>query len=125
MAQVLTANRLIDGTVVYWHAGQWVESLSEADVFDSEAAGNAALAEAQPSVAANVVVATYLFDVRVDGGIAPVKEREIIRAAGPSIHAELGKQAEGLTPDSVRRAAAARKARAQPQAKARDTDVSI
>jgi hypothetical protein len=126
MAQVLTANRLVDGTVVYWRAGQWVEGLSQADVFDNEAAGNAALAEAQSFVADNVVVATYLFDVRVDGGIAPVKEREIIRAAGPSIHADLGKQAEGLTPDSVRRAAAARDVRVKASpARERDNDVSI
>ena len=126
MAQVLTANRLIDGTVVYWRHGQWVEALGEADVFAREAEGDAALAQAQAFVSGNVVVSTYLFDVRVDGGIAPVKEREIIRAAGPSIHAELGKQAEGLTPDSVRRAAKARDLRAQPrQSKGRDNDVSI
>ena len=37
-----------------------------------------------------MVVATYLFDVRADG--TPVKEREIIRAAGPSVRRDLGKQ---------------------------------
>ncbi len=123
MAQVLTANRLIDGTVVYWRAGQWVEALSDADVFGSEDDGKAAFAAAQPSVTGNVVVNPYLFDVHVDR--APVKEREIIRAAGPSIHADLGKQAEGLTPDSVRRAAAARDMRPAASIVKTDTDVSI
>ena len=125
LPQVLTANRLVSGDVVYWRAGHWVEALGEADVFAAEAEAQAALAEAQASVAGNVVVAPYLFDVRLEGGVTPVKEREIIRAAGPSIHADLGKQAEGLTPDSVRRAAAARAGQAKPAIKERDNDVSI
>ena len=37
----------------------------------------------------------YLFEVRdVNGKIQPVKEREIIRAAGPTVHPHAGKQAE-------------------------------
>ncbi|MEJ0043091.1 MAG: DUF2849 domain-containing protein [Rhizomicrobium sp.] len=45
-------------------------------------------------VKANEVVAIYLFDVKLDGGvIKPVKEREIIRAAGPTVRRDLGKQA--------------------------------
>ena len=43
-----------------------------------------ALAEAQRYVTSNQVVNPYLFDVKTDArGIHPVKEREIIRAAGP------------------------------------------
>jgi hypothetical protein len=39
-------------------------------------------------------VAPYLFEVRdVNGKIQPVKEREIIRAAGPTVHPHTGKQA--------------------------------
>jgi hypothetical protein len=109
MAQILTANRLVDGTVVYWRDSRWVEALGEANIFPTEAEGEAARIAAQPFVANNIVINPYLFDVRPDG--TPVKEREIIRAAGPSIHDNLGKQAEGLTPDTVRRAAAARDAR--------------
>ncbi len=46
-------------------------------------------------VTGNVVVAPYLFDVRrTAGGIRPVKEREIIRAAGPTVRHDLGKQAQ-------------------------------
>ena len=38
-------------------------------------------------------MAPYLFDVRVkNGAIEPVKERERIRAAGPTVHPDLGKQ---------------------------------
>ena len=40
------------------------------------------------------MVAPYLFEVRVlNGAIRPVKEREIIRAAGPTVHKHTGKQA--------------------------------
>ncbi len=71
----------------------------------------AALEAAQKSVAGNVVVNPYLFEVRdEEGGITPLKERELIRAAGPTMRGDLGKQAEGLTPEQVRRASAARDA---------------
>jgi len=93
--QMLTANRLVDGDVLYWKAGQWVLSLKDADVFADAKDADAALAAAQKSVADNVVVNPYLFDVKTDTrGIHPVKEREIIRAAGPTVRFDLGKQAE-------------------------------
>jgi hypothetical protein len=91
MTQALTANRLIDGTVLYWKNGGWVEAFAEAELFDGTA-GNAALAAAKEFVAANAVVNPYLLEV-LDG--KPVKEREIIRASGPSVRPDLGKQADG------------------------------
>jgi hypothetical protein len=91
---MLTANRLKDGDVLYWKSGAWVESLGDGDVFMEAAPADAALAAAQSYVSDNVVVNPYLFDVRVAGSaIHPVKEREIIRAAGPSVREDLGKQA--------------------------------
>lgn len=125
--QVLTANRLIDGDVVYWRAGRWVEALGEADIFAGETEGKAALAEAQAFVTGNAVVNPYLFDVRQGtDGLTPVKEREIIRAMGPSIHDDMGKRAAGLTPASILKAAAARDAvPASSPAKSKDDDVSI
>jgi hypothetical protein len=52
------------------------------------------LAAAQAETLRNEFVAPYLFEVRVtDGVIKPVKEREIIRAAGPTVHPHTGKQA--------------------------------
>lgn len=92
---MLTANRLRDGEVVWWKDGDWVTRLGEGEVFADPAAADAALAGAMRAVEANIVVNPYLFDIRKDGArIVPVKEREIIRAGGPSIHAELGKQAD-------------------------------
>jgi len=91
--QMLTANRLRDGEVLYWAKGGWVLGLKDGEVFADPKAADAALAESQRDVKNNTVVATYLFDVRVaDGVIKPVKEREIIRAKGPTVRGE-GKQA--------------------------------
>jgi len=92
MAQKLTANRLIDGTVLYWKGGAWTESLAEADLFENEAAGKASLEAARVSAARNEVVNPYFIEMK---GARPLKEREIIRALGPSVRTDLGKQAEG------------------------------
>lgn len=92
--QMLTANRLRDGDVLYWKAGGWVLMLADGEVFTDPAAADAALAQARARLADNLFVAPYLFDVRVENGrIVPVKEREIIRAAGPTVHKHTGKQA--------------------------------
>jgi hypothetical protein len=94
LPQMLTANRLLDGEVVWWRAGSWVVALSEGEVFEDPKAADAALEAAQAFVRDNQVVSPYLFDVRLaDGVVHPVKEREIIRAAGPSVRTDTGKQA--------------------------------
>ena len=93
MPQVLTANRLKIGEVVYWGGRGWVSRFDEAQVLPDEDA-EAALTTAADWVLRGEVVAPYLFDVREkDGRTVPVKEREIIRAAGPTVRTDLGKQA--------------------------------
>jgi hypothetical protein len=91
--QILTANDLKKGDVLYWKAGGWVHAFDQADVFADPAQANTALAEAQAFVAGNRIIAPYLFEVmrQKDGSILPVKEREIIRARGPSVVADTGK----------------------------------
>jgi hypothetical protein len=92
--QILTANRLSDGAVLYWQAGRWIAALADAEVFETDAAAKAALAAAARFVADREVVTPYLFEVRIEDGVAvPAKEREIIRATGPSVRRDLGKQA--------------------------------
>ena len=91
---MLTANRLRDGDVLYRKGSGWVPMLSDGDVYREQAAADAALAAATAELARNEFVAPYLFEVRdVGGKIIPVKEREIIRAAGPTVHPHTGKQA--------------------------------
>jgi hypothetical protein len=96
--QILTANRLREGDVVYWQNASWVARLDEADVFETKDAAQAALTAAQADIAARLVVNPYLFDVRRDAhGLHPVKERELIRAKGPSVRTDLGKQARHVS----------------------------
>lgn len=95
MAQVLTANRLVDGEVVYLAAGDaWVERLPDARLLQSKTEGEAALKVGEAAERDRKVVHAYLFDVVTkDGAVKPVKMREIIRAAGPTVRTDLGKQA--------------------------------
>jgi hypothetical protein len=94
MPQVVSANRLSDGIVVFYGpGGEWVELLDGAAVFDGKAAIEAALAAAQRDVAANHVVDIFPFDVKVSGGrISPVTLRDSIRTSGPTVHRDHGKQ---------------------------------
>ena len=92
MPQILTANRLDDGEVVYLAGdGSWVESLSGAQVLVTPAEGEAALAKGADAERNLHVVHAYLFDITPHQ--KPVKMREIIRAAGPTVRQDLGKQA--------------------------------
>jgi hypothetical protein len=92
-SQMLTANRLVDGDVLYRKGDGWVLTLADGEVYD-DAGAAAALATAQAEAGLNLFVSPYLFEVRLAGGlITPVKEREVIRAAGPTVRHDLGKQA--------------------------------
>jgi hypothetical protein len=88
--QVLTANRLRDGVVVYFDSdGGWSERIAAARVVEA-ANGDALVAAAAPT--AREVVAPYLIDVEAEAdGIMPRRYRERIRAFGPSIHPEFAK----------------------------------
>lgn len=95
--EIVTANRLNDGAVVYLAAeGDWSERLADAVVVEGDAAAKALLDNAAVAVAAQIVVAPYRADVALESGrLVPRTMKERIRARGPSIHPELGKQAEG------------------------------
>lgn len=98
--KALTANRLTDGVVIFLAAdGAWVEDAREARV-EGEEAGHAALeAAGAEAEAAGIAVGPYLIDVArdADGAVHPTRNREVIRARGPSTHPHHGKQAEGLS----------------------------
>src|SRR5262245_13433555 len=95
MPQVLTANRLSDGEVVYLDArDRWVERLAEAQILGDKAEGEAALVKGVQAENNRQVVHAYLFDISGQGeALKPVKMREIIRAEGPTVRRDLGKQA--------------------------------
>ncbi len=79
--QVITANRLIDGVVVYWSGAGWAEALAQAQVFNREEA-KAALDKIETAS----IVDAYFFEIdKKEGGIIPVSVRERIRAEGPTV----------------------------------------
>ena len=94
-AQVISANRLGDGIVVYMRAGgDWAEGISQARVVDGEEQVEAALDLASGAVASNFIVEPYLIDVDDSGGERrPTRYRELIRALGPTVRRDIGKQA--------------------------------
>jgi hypothetical protein len=92
--KALTGNRLSDGEVVFWKAGQWVERFVEAELFADDDA--AVAAEAHAKTEQTIVVDPYLIDVIESEGLwAPLSYRERIRALGPTNHPQHGKQAAG------------------------------
>lgn len=92
--KALTANRLIDGEVVFAKGAEWVEHFADAELFDDDARAEAA--EAHGKSQPTVVVDVYLIDLdQTDGIWTPVSYRERIRALGPTNHMTHGKQAEG------------------------------
>jgi hypothetical protein len=92
--QALTANRLSDGIVVFWSKDHWAERFPDAELFDGAEPAEAALGVAKGLP--TELVDPYLIDIRFDGGQpVPVSYRERVRALGPTIHPDMGKQAEG------------------------------
>jgi hypothetical protein len=95
--QAVTANRLLDGVVVYLtKSNEWSESLQDAEVAEGKEAADALLARGsvffEPE---NLVLDVYLFEVeQTDEGIRAASVREAIRQAGPTVRTDLGKQAE-------------------------------
>ena len=94
--QVISANRLTDGLVVYLAAdGQWTERIADAQLLHGPDAGEAAFAVARAAVDSRLVIDPYLIDV-IDGDSErrPTRFRELIRAKGPTVCPDIGKQAE-------------------------------
>ena len=95
--QVMTANRLRDGDVVFLtRSGAWSEKIDDA-VLALEPLAIAALeARAADDVEATLITGQYLFDAeRLEGKIRALHIRERMRTLGPTVRLDLGKQADG------------------------------
>ncbi len=101
MGQVITANRLTDGDVVFLDVeGHWSERLDRAQVFADKAAAAAGLDIGKAAESGNLIVDLYAVDVTLQAGtIVPLKLREAIRARGPTIFPAFTKP--GSTPAPV------------------------
>jgi sulfite reductase (NADPH) hemoprotein beta-component len=90
MPEILTANRLYDGDVVYRTAlGEWVADVDAAELIDDAAQLAVAEAAAQADVKASRVLDVVTIPVEVtDGRIVPKRLRERIRAFGPTLKSD-------------------------------------
>ena len=103
--QIVIANELGSGRVVFLAKGAsstgvaWAALIDDAEVAEDQARADEILALAEAEIAAkNEVMDAYLIDVAVEsGGLRPTKYREEIRALGPTVRADLGKQSEGAS----------------------------
>lgn len=103
MRQIVLASRLGDGRVVFLAKGstegavQWASLIQGSQVAEDEATAEALLALGEADARArHLVVDPYLIEVEGEGAtLKPTKYREEIRALGPTIRRDLGKQAEG------------------------------
>jgi hypothetical protein len=89
MSQMIIANRLLDGLVVFW-AGEapWVESIDDGTLLEANA--EEALARAKQDEDRCLVVDPNLIEVEVEEGRRkPTAMREAIRAFGPSVRTDL------------------------------------
>ena len=95
MSYAISANRLTDGIVVFLSPVGWTAGLGDAERFATKAAVEAALeARAKPDAARNLIVEPVAFDLtEVNGVVRAGHIRESIRANGPTVRLDLGKQA--------------------------------
>ncbi len=97
MTQIVTANRLRDGLVVFLGAdGDWSERIEDAAGSMNEEGALELMAAANKSEKDCHVVGPYLVEVDVSAdGARPVLHRELVRVSGPSVQTELNQSAHG------------------------------
>jgi hypothetical protein len=89
MGQMIIANRLTDGRVVFLAAdGRWVEAIDAGALTDADRIA-ALLERAKQDEACNLVVEPSAIDVQeMNGRRRPSAVREAIRAFGPSVRTD-------------------------------------
>ena len=95
--QLVTANRLRDGIAVFLtRSGQWSEIIDDAVLAQEPQAAAALEARAREDEKKTIVTGSYLVDAeRLEGRVRAAHIRERMRALGPTVRIDLGKQAEG------------------------------
>ena len=86
MSQMIIANRLTDGLVVFFKgAGQWTTHIAEGLIIPDAEGGEATLVEARNDEVGCLILDPQLIDVELsDEGPRPTAIREAIRAFGPT-----------------------------------------
>ncbi len=91
MPQMIIANRLRDGAVVFLAPGEsWDTAIAAGAVIDAEAEATRLMAIAKRHESECQVIDPQLIDVEIkDGGPRPTAIREAIRAFGPTVRTDL------------------------------------
>ncbi|MEH6632216.1 MAG: DUF2849 domain-containing protein [Halopseudomonas aestusnigri] len=86
--QIMTANRLLGGEVVYFSENaEWTGDFSAAKTVDDSDGAAVLLDEAEKAEANQLIVGPYLVKVeRDETGIRTLSVKEGIRAKGPTVH---------------------------------------
>jgi len=92
MPQMIIANRLVDGAVVFLAPGEgWTTAIASGLVIDDEAEAQRLLGAAKQLEARSPVIDPQVIQVGVDdGAVRPVEIRELIRAFGPTVRTDPG-----------------------------------
>ncbi len=100
MPQVVTANRLHDGLVVFLTADSaWSERIGDADAASDEPSAQALMVIAKLAASDARVVEPYLIDIEErDGRRRASHQRESIRVCGPTVQVDLNRRAIGSAP---------------------------
>ena len=100
MPQMIIANRLVDGAVVFLDPGEtWTTAIAAGVVIDDETEAQRLLGVAKRLEARCEVIDPLLIQVKVENGKArPTEIREVIRAFGPTVRTDVG---DGGTPATM------------------------
>lgn len=107
MPQMIIANRLTDGRVVFLAPGeQWSTAIAAGAVIEDDAEAERLLEVAKGHQARSLVIDPMLIQVRIDDGqVRPTEIREVIRAFGPTVRTdgEAAGPIAGIAPGAERR----------------------
>ena len=92
MPQMIIANRLVDGAVVFLAPGKgWTTAIADGVVIEDDAEAQRLLGAVKQLEARSPVIDPQAIQVRVDGAaVRPVEIRELIRAFGPTVRTDPG-----------------------------------
>jgi len=90
MPQMIIANRLVDGVVVFLSPGDiWEPAIASGAVIDDDAEAQRLLSVAKQHEARCLVIDPVLIQVKMgNGGPKPMEIREVIRAFGPTVRTD-------------------------------------
>ncbi|MBO0661326.1 DUF2849 domain-containing protein [Jiella sp. MQZ9-1] len=93
---ILMASHLLEGDTVFLTDGDWTRDPSAAKIAHDAETAEAMEVEGKAAAAANLVIDPYLVPVELTDAGLPVARhfRDAMRQKGPSVHKDMGKQAE-------------------------------